>query len=1283
MKAFRSFWVLTLTLLLTASGAGQEKKAPAPGAPQKEAAIAVLDFAGPPMDKDFRGDLLADLITIELANQFSVVDRKEMAKILAEQALNRSGIVNPAEAVRIGKMVGAKYLLAGRVFRVGNNTNVTARLISVETGRLRGLNLNLPAKTSVNEISSGAAQQLLKQLPTLMADLSKPVPPATPDSVPGPATSRRSEDGREPSPEVGRMPSRATLAVMNFDNLNQGDVKWDWLSKGLADLTIADLSSQDLRVASREQMQEMVNELYLRNKNIDPKEVARVLKVVRWVHGTFREKAGQVELSAAVVSADSGQELHSARVAGPSAEVLTLQKKLSADLADFFKGNKPGTLDPARMPRWTESLSACQLLYQGVDLFDKGQYLDAWGLFRRALRVDPSYADARYWAGRMMYFVLEYEQARLDLESFATAFPKHPRVGDAVMEIISAAQLTSPHPDEVLHALYFAAELAPKAEVHNQFGALQSSTVGMYAAGLAAQVLRPQKRYREAFEFYRRYFVDMPRDSIFYWRIWCELFGLRIQHLKATAEVLEMPPAPELTWTRQLLERTGRPPDLVEKELYDWEHKSPYQRYLVIVGGAYASALTVDDPVWQDVFQMTPQNPTVELNFGSMPFKPHYWYQASTNRPPLITRYWAHTYIRHYYADPQHELASIDLEIRYRHDPDIPFEVRVEGDVTTPYYPLNASGVIKDTIAVPFGTRAVSCRLVFKMKLGKTFSDATAAEVTSWKMTGRFRPRPTKTGSLILGSTDDLSFKVLLDGQEVPIVHGTRQIDNVPEGKHTLHYQPVVWGTNAEKESSFELKEGEALAATLSAKVDPRRRSEEPWISRTISTDYPAWRLGLGLGDIAGQNANDLRVCVDRYGRWIAVWHMRRDLYMAISSDKGMTWSPPQPLPTPVNSAHSERFPVLIQDSDGRYVLMFSSDRGLNRAHSIYVCWSEDLINFSAPVLLLAEPNIPYRVLRRSDGMYLAYMLTPFRGGYAVRDGKAKPPDPYACLVCGSFDLQHWSRPREVWSGMNLNIAVEILEDQGRFLLLGYGRNGLRSQTSLDGVVFSSPEPVQFRGMPYHMVGRSDQHGPYVVMGAPGGQCSVLRYEGGVWKSILAAPRPTPVSNSQHLPHWGSYVLDENRLCFIGLPYKTESYDAKAVWIYDYSLNEKPPYWSHFTAEARARDPRAQAALKAAGQAAPTDLTARFEKAALAPEIWMPAVPLPPGLSPRGQSRLSPLPVVQEAPVLPGSDAAQRVPYGQLAPEGTLNSSPSPRSDRVDGPVPRRLPSQRQPVEKQ
>src|SRR5207253_57502 len=198
-------------------------------------------------------------------------------------------------------------------------------------------------------------------------------------------------------------------------------------------------------------------------ENHDPQSVAKVLKAERCVQGTYRVDGNTVQIHATILETASGKQIHNAAVKGARGELLSLQKKLSAELADVLKGNKPGTLDPARLPRWTESLKGSQLLYQGIDWFDRGDYLAAWGLFRRALRQDAGYADALYWSGRMMYYVQEYHQARLDLERFAVEHSRHPRVGDAVMEIINSVQLSAAGADEVIQALKLAVRLAPQA----------------------------------------------------------------------------------------------------------------------------------------------------------------------------------------------------------------------------------------------------------------------------------------------------------------------------------------------------------------------------------------------------------------------------------------------------------------------------------------------------------------------------------------------------------------------------------------------------------------------------------------------------------------------------------------------------------------------------------------------------------------------------------------------------------------------------------------------------
>jgi TolB-like protein len=96
------------------------------------------------------------------------------------------------------------------------------------------------------------------------------------------------------------------VAVLNFANRGQGDPTWDWLGKGLADLTIGDLTSQNFRVISREQMQEMLDELALKRSQTDPEAALKVLKVTRYVQGSYLIDNDRVELNASIIKADTG-----------------------------------------------------------------------------------------------------------------------------------------------------------------------------------------------------------------------------------------------------------------------------------------------------------------------------------------------------------------------------------------------------------------------------------------------------------------------------------------------------------------------------------------------------------------------------------------------------------------------------------------------------------------------------------------------------------------------------------------------------------------------------------------------------------------------------------------------------------------------------------------------------------------------------------------------------------------------------------------------------------------
>lgn len=77
-------------------------------------AIAVLPFAGSKKDQASRLQALATTSLTESADSFiKVVDRENIERILAEQRLGLSGVVDEATAVQAGKLMGAQAVLMG------------------------------------------------------------------------------------------------------------------------------------------------------------------------------------------------------------------------------------------------------------------------------------------------------------------------------------------------------------------------------------------------------------------------------------------------------------------------------------------------------------------------------------------------------------------------------------------------------------------------------------------------------------------------------------------------------------------------------------------------------------------------------------------------------------------------------------------------------------------------------------------------------------------------------------------------------------------------------------------------------------------------------------------------------------------------------------------------------------------------------------------------------------------------------------------------------------------
>jgi TolB-like protein len=77
--------------------------------------------------------LISDLSVLE---GIRIVERDRLEDILKELKLGQSGKIDKASAAKVGKLLGARYMVLGGYFDVMNTLRADARVVEVETGKV-------------------------------------------------------------------------------------------------------------------------------------------------------------------------------------------------------------------------------------------------------------------------------------------------------------------------------------------------------------------------------------------------------------------------------------------------------------------------------------------------------------------------------------------------------------------------------------------------------------------------------------------------------------------------------------------------------------------------------------------------------------------------------------------------------------------------------------------------------------------------------------------------------------------------------------------------------------------------------------------------------------------------------------------------------------------------------------------------------------------------------------------------------------------------------------------
>jgi len=103
--------------------------------------VAIIDFESKAPGNPELGQQLSDILTARMSiyDQFQLVERKKLEEMLKEHQLNLTGMVDTDQAIKVGKMVGAKIMVFGRAFPVDKDLYIVAKIVGTETSQVKGV----------------------------------------------------------------------------------------------------------------------------------------------------------------------------------------------------------------------------------------------------------------------------------------------------------------------------------------------------------------------------------------------------------------------------------------------------------------------------------------------------------------------------------------------------------------------------------------------------------------------------------------------------------------------------------------------------------------------------------------------------------------------------------------------------------------------------------------------------------------------------------------------------------------------------------------------------------------------------------------------------------------------------------------------------------------------------------------------------------------------------------------------------------------------------------------
>ena len=214
----RGWWraLLCAALLAPALAAAQPKAPPT-------VALLYFEYTGTSAELEQLRKGWARMLISDLSGNpaFQVVERDRLEEVLAELKLGQSKKVDAATAAKVGKLLGARYLVLGGYFDLKGGLRVDARVVEVETSKvLRSLGAQRKTDDFL-ELEQKLAADLAEALAAIASNAPAP-PAARPPAAKPPAPAKAKARPTPPKKLKAALAARYGKAL---DAKDRGDRK--------------------------------------------------------------------------------------------------------------------------------------------------------------------------------------------------------------------------------------------------------------------------------------------------------------------------------------------------------------------------------------------------------------------------------------------------------------------------------------------------------------------------------------------------------------------------------------------------------------------------------------------------------------------------------------------------------------------------------------------------------------------------------------------------------------------------------------------------------------------------------------------------------------------------------------------------------------------------------------------------------------------------------------------------------------------------------------------------